>query len=86
MKTFTLNMKKFLLTIVLLSGMSVFAQQPGGVPDDPSLPSGGTPTNGVVGGAAALAGGISLLIGLAAGYGGLKLYNKRLEKKNSLAQ
>ena len=43
-------MKKFLLVLALLIAGSVYAQQPGGVPDDPSLPDGGgTATNGVVG-------------------------------------
>lgn len=80
-------MKKFVFVVALLVAGSVYAQQPGGVPDDPSLPSGGTPTNGVVGGgAAALAGGVSLLVGLAAGYAGLKLYRKWLEKKQTITE
>lgn len=77
-------MKKFLLVVALLIAGSVYAQQPGGVPDDPSLPDGGgTATNGVVGGSAPLAGGITLLVGLAIGYAGLKLYRNWLEQKQT---
>lgn len=69
-----------LLTFVIFS--SVLFGQEGG-PADPSIQG----SNGVVGGgAAALAGGVSLLVGLAAGYAGLKLYRKWLEKKQTITE
>jgi hypothetical protein len=63
-----------------MSSALVFAQEG---PADPSIQG----STGVVGGgAAALAGGVSLLVGLAAGYAGLKLYRKWLEKKQTITE
>lgn len=73
--------KSVLLLTFLLSWSIMFGQEGG--PADPSIQG----SNGVVGGgAAALAGGVSLLVGLAAGYGGLKLYRKWLEKKQTITE
>jgi hypothetical protein len=71
-----------LLTIILtVASLSLYAQ-PGGVPNDPSLPDAGTPTNGAVGHpvGAALASGLYILLLLGGVYGSYKLYDVKQKK------
>jgi hypothetical protein len=69
-KNFTIMNKRILsLTLALLLGATLLAQAPPTPPGNPG--SGNTPVGG---GAAPLVGGIALLMGLAAGYGAMKLY------------
>jgi len=65
-------MKKILTltAILMISGLSLLAQAPPPPPDDPS--NGGT--GGPVGGGAPIGSGVVLLIALAAGYGGKKVF------------
>jgi len=89
MKKISKIIASILLTIILLVASSSLYAQPGGgdqsggggVPLDPSLPSGGTPTNGAVGGSATLAGGMYLLFLFGGLYGGYKLYEIRKKKE-----
>ena len=61
--------KLIILSLALLWGLILLAQAP---PTPPSSPGGGnTPVGG---GAAPLVGGIALMVGMAAGYGAMKLY------------
>ena len=92
MKKISKNIAAILLTILfLVATSSLYAQQPGsgdhsgggGVPADPSLPSGSTPTNGAVGHpiGATLANGMYLLFLFGGVYGGYKLYEIRKKKE-----
>jgi len=68
-------MKKILAitAILMISGFSLLAQAPPPPPNDPS--NGGT--GGPVGGGAPIGSGLVLLIAMAAGYGGKKVYDLR---------
>jgi len=68
-------MKKILAitAILMISGFSLLAQAPPPPPNDPS--NGGT--GGPVGGGAPIGSGVVLLIAMAAGYGGKKVYDLR---------
>lgn len=64
-----MNKRILSFSIALLMGATLLAQAPPTPPGNPG--SGNTPVGG---GAAPLVGGIALLMGLAAGYGAMKLY------------
>ena len=68
-------MKKILTltAILMISVFSLLAQAPPAPPNDPS--NGGT--GGPVGGGAPIGSGLVLLIAMAAGYGGKKVYDAR---------
>ncbi len=68
-------MKKILAitAVLMISGFSLLAQAPPPPPNDPS--NGGT--GGPVGGGAPIGSGLVLLIAMAAGYGGKKVYDLR---------
>jgi hypothetical protein len=68
-------MKKILAitAVLMISGFSLLAQAPPPPPNDPS--NGGT--GGPVGGGAPIGSGVVLLIAMAAGYGGKKVYDLR---------
>jgi len=68
-------MKKILAitAFLMISGFSLLAQAPPPPPNDPS--NGGT--GGPVGGGAPIGSGVVLLIAMAAGYGGKKVYDLR---------
>ena len=70
-----ITMKKILTltAILMISGLSLLAQAPPPPPDDPS--NGGT--GGPVGGGAPIGSGVVLLIAMAAGYGGKKVFDAR---------
>jgi hypothetical protein len=65
-------MKKILILsiVLMISGISLLAQAPPTPPENPSNGGGGP-----VGGGAPIGSGLVLLISLAAGYGGKKVYN-----------
>jgi len=60
----------------MISGFSLMSQTPPPPPDNPSNAG----SNGPVGGGAPVGSGIVLLIALAAGYGGKKVYDARKSK------
>ena len=84
MKKITKTLTAISLTLVLsVSSFSLLAQ-PGGVPDNPSLPSGGTgPQNAAVGhpngpiGGASLVDGMWFLLLLGGVYAGYKVYQNK---------
>ncbi len=69
-------MKKILAitAILMISGFSLLAQAP------PSPPPNAGGNGGPVGGGAPIGSGLILLIAMAAGYGGNKVYEKRKEQ------
>lgn len=60
--------KSFLTTLILLLGAGAFAQGP------PEPPGHGQVTDQDVGGSAPIGGGLAILLGLGAAYGGRKMY------------
>lgn len=71
-------MKKVILLslTLMISGLALMSQTPPPPPNDPSNGGG----NGPVGGGAPIGSGLILLISLAAGYGGKKVYDFRKRK------
>jgi len=69
-------MKKILAftAILMISGFSLLAQAP------PPPPAEANGSGGPVGGGAPIGSGLILLIAMAAGYGGNKVYEKRKEQ------
>ena len=76
-------MKKKLIPIVLTSFFFMFSFVAFAADTEPGDP-GGTPTGGGIGGAAPIGGGAFILIGLAAVYGGKKVYNLYNDNKEEL--
>ena len=67
-------MKKFITKSILVFTIGILsAQTPPPPPNDPSNGN----TNGPVGGGAPIGSGVVLLIAMAAGYGGKKVYDSR---------
>lgn len=85
MKKFSKIFTILLLTLLLLGASSaLFAQGPGGVPDDPSVDG----TNGAVGhpvgGGAPLGTGIVILLSLSVAYGATNLLHMKRKKEENL--
>ena len=76
-------MKKILILsiVLMISAISLLAQAPPNPPDDPS--NGG---NEPVGGGAPIGSGLVLLISLAAGYGGKKVFDAREQQSSKNLQ
>ena len=78
------TLRKILLTLAFfitsMCMMHVFADGP---LDAPPPPPGGGQGGGGNGQGAPIDGGVTILMALGAGYGALKLYKSRKEKKNS---
>jgi hypothetical protein len=81
MKKISKIIASFLLTLTLsAASFNLFAQAPGGVPDDPSISNSNGAVGHPVGAGASINGGRSILFLLALAYGGFKIIDSRRKK------